>query len=168
MAGTPWPTAHADRLRELIKEASCSAATLARDLSSEFGTMFTRCMVIAKVHRLKLELPRRPIRSTRAQTLARKRRWYRQRQRERERAAAQAPPPAPPAPPHDTPSCDLFALTSERCRWPVGDPRDAGFGFCGEPAIGCYCARHDALAFNRSGKRGRGLNMQRGRDGSWR
>lgn len=33
-------------------------------------------------------------------------------------------------PPTDT-SCSILELTSERCHWPYGDPRDKDFFFCG-------------------------------------
>lgn len=32
------------------------------------------------------------------------------------------------------------------CRWPVGDPRDDSFGYCGAPADGNYCASHATLS----------------------
>ena len=38
----------------------------------------------------------------------------------------------------------LTELTSSTCRWPVGDPRDPGFGFCGHPPKtgSVYCGFH--------------------------
>lgn len=38
----------------------------------------------------------------------------------------------------------LVELTTETCRWPCGDPREASFFFCGaKPASGkSYCAMH--------------------------
>ena len=43
----------------------------------------------------------------------------------------------------------LANLEQNECRWPIGDPRDAGFHFCGErQASGRpYCAHHWAMAF---------------------
>jgi hypothetical protein len=42
----------------------------------------------------------------------------------------------------------LCALTPETCHWPLGDPRDRDFRFCGAPAIEPpYCAHHRALAY---------------------
>lgn len=45
----------------------------------------------------------------------------------------------------------LLELTSTTCRWPFGDPKDAGFGFCG---CACseeqpYCDEHTAKARSR-------------------
>lgn len=56
-----------------------------------------------------------------------------------------------PAPEPDVPSDPeipveqrrtLLQLTSETCRWPVGDPRQPGFFFCGAAAKGTYCEHH--------------------------
>jgi GcrA cell cycle regulator len=43
----------------------------------------------------------------------------------------------------------LANLEQNECRWPIGDPRDADFHFCGErQASGRpYCAQHWAMAF---------------------
>lgn len=42
----------------------------------------------------------------------------------------------------------LLELTPNSCRWPVGDPADDTFGFCGAPTCGTdtYCKAHTALA----------------------
>ena len=43
----------------------------------------------------------------------------------------------------------LLELTSHSCRWPIGDPKDADFHFCGkEVMLGKnYCEEHMAEAF---------------------
>lgn len=40
-------------------------------------------------------------------------------------------------------------LTHSSCRWPVGDPKDADFHFCGKEALPDkpYCAEHAAIAY---------------------
>lgn len=42
------------------------------------------------------------------------------------------------------------------CRWPLGDPGEAGFGFCAGPAITGhpYCAEHCAIAYVPARRRG--------------
>jgi len=42
------------------------------------------------------------------------------------------------------------------CLWPIGDPADADFRFCGEPAQAArpYCAEHCALAYVNRGDGG--------------
>lgn len=62
-----------------------------------------------------------------------------------------------------TPAADLARrnlLTCEQlshttCKWPIGNPGDPGFGFCGEtkPLDGKpYCAEHSKRAFTNTGK----------------
>lgn len=47
----------------------------------------------------------------------------------------------------------LDALTSDMCRWPLGDPRREGFGFCGaHVAQGSYCEEHAGMAYRRVGE----------------
>lgn len=43
----------------------------------------------------------------------------------------------------------ILELTEKTCRWPVGDPREGTFGYCGAEAYGAhpYCAEHVAIAF---------------------
>lgn len=44
---------------------------------------------------------------------------------------------------------DLVDLTSHSCRWPIGDPKDEDFHFCGQEAMlgKPYCEKHIAEAF---------------------
>ncbi len=53
--------------------------------------------------------------------------------------------PLPEAPPSDVPTVhSVQDLKEHHCRWPVGDPRDAAFGFCGAhraPGVS-YCTHH--------------------------
>ncbi|GEO79939.1 GcrA family cell cycle regulator [Pararhodospirillum oryzae] len=43
----------------------------------------------------------------------------------------------------------LVDLSAHTCRWPIGDPRDPGFHFCGKPTLPGkpYCAEHAAIAY---------------------
>jgi GcrA cell cycle regulator len=72
------------------------------------------------------------------------------------------PKPAPPRPPRppvattpkpaapDKATVGLQQLEAHHCRWPVGDPRLPGFGFCGaEPKPGKpYCDKHEGRAYD--------------------
>ena len=44
---------------------------------------------------------------------------------------------------------DLMDLQPRMCRWPSGDPKEEGFGFCGSRTISGipYCAEHAKLAY---------------------
>lgn len=46
-------------------------------------------------------------------------------------------------------ACSLLELTEDTCRWPVGDPGEPGFFFCGQsPLKGApYCGPHCRKAF---------------------
>jgi GcrA cell cycle regulator len=70
--------------------------------------------------------------------------------------AKQAPslPPAPrkiekPAAQEQRLRVPLIALKANECRWPLGDPRDEDFGFCGSGSIPGlpYCAEHAKVAY---------------------
>lgn len=74
--------------------------------------------------------------------------------------AGQLAPPTPinPAanrPLTDAPLISILELTERVCRWPVGDPREEGFGFCGaavQPGLP-YCGGHAVLAFQAPARR---------------
>ncbi len=50
----------------------------------------------------------------------------------------------------------LLDLTERMCRWPIGDPRQPGFYFCGKQAMPGlpYCAEHAAKAYQTPQRRG--------------
>ncbi len=49
----------------------------------------------------------------------------------------------------------LADLEANDCRWPIGDPKDAAFHFCGEPKLAerSYCEAHWQMAFQPSRSR---------------
>jgi GcrA cell cycle regulator len=53
----------------------------------------------------------------------------------------------------------LIELQARDCRWPIGDPRDAGFHFCGAPQSGSssYCELHWRASFDESKSRVRAV-----------
>ncbi|MFQ5567414.1 MAG: GcrA family cell cycle regulator [Paracoccaceae bacterium] len=44
---------------------------------------------------------------------------------------------------------DLLELTERTCKWPIGDPTEENFHFCGLPSVAGkpYCEHHVAVAF---------------------
>jgi len=54
----------------------------------------------------------------------------------------------------------VIDLSAHTCRWPIGDPREPGFHFCGKPAIPGkpYCSEHAAVAYVTSSSRGSNSN----------
>ena len=49
----------------------------------------------------------------------------------------------------------LVDLDSHTCRWPIGDPRDEDFGFCGKKVRTgqTYCDEHAAMAYVKTVRR---------------
>lgn len=164
MPSSSWT---ADRVTTLttLWRAGRSAAEIAKTLGG-----VTRNAVIGKAHRLGLAVRMEPSapRRVRAERPATPR---------PRRAAPQKPPPPPAAPavrvrPGARPPIEAIArlfdgaaLTARVCRWPVGDPKAEGFGYCGAAVVakGPYCPGHHAAAYRPwpqegpgPGKRGRG------------
>ncbi len=51
---------------------------------------------------------------------------------------------------------DLLDLRAAQCRWPIGDPREDGFAFCGRQTTGIsYCEHHARIAFQPAARRRR-------------
>jgi GcrA cell cycle regulator len=42
---------------------------------------------------------------------------------------------------------NIVTLEAHMCRWPIGDPQDSSFTFCGRSASGVYCGQHRAAAY---------------------
>jgi GcrA cell cycle regulator len=55
---------------------------------------------------------------------------------------------APETSPDPSTRCTLMELTQSSCRWPIGDPCDKDFFFCGAPSSAVYCTYHARVAFN--------------------
>jgi len=45
--------------------------------------------------------------------------------------------------------CSLLELAHDQCRWPINDPRDRDFAFCGNASIAgfSYCTVHTRMAY---------------------
>jgi len=121
----------------------------ARQIAKQLGGV-TRNAVIGKIHRLGLSgratpsLPRaRPVREPRPA-----------RPRSTTRVVAPLRPrlvPVESAPEPEGPGLikDTLQLRAHVCRWPIGDPQDPSFSFCGVAAEGegPYCHLHRGRAY---------------------
>lgn len=57
-------------------------------------------------------------------------------------------PPTPIVADDEPGSATIHTLNAQVCRWPIGDPREEGFTFCGaDKARGPYCEAHGAVAY---------------------
>ena len=75
----------------------------ASEIAQILGDEITRNAVIGKAHRLGLSGRPSPI---------------------RKKPSAEASPPS---------GATILSLTDRMCKWPIGDPREPGFHFCGRP-----------------------------------
>lgn len=146
-----WTDERVEMLRKLWTDGH-SANQIARQLGG-----VTRNAVIGKVHRLGLSgriTPARPPKRIPRPKL----------QRPQQNASGNLPAlPRQPAPPRPAPQLDMIEpdrlsdgslrsvrdLSEQVCKWPIGDPAEKGFGFCGrEKACNSpYCAEHARVAF---------------------
>jgi GcrA cell cycle regulator len=139
-----------ERITELTRmwREGLSASQVARQLGG-----VSRSAVIGKVHRLGIagrSLPSRPrnsggrpanaVRASPGRAL-------------RKPVLHRAPRPAPPPTmAFEVPAtATILTLVEDSCRWPIGNPDEAGFGFCGRPRLGggSYCQGHGSMALRR-------------------
>jgi len=155
-----WTDERVETLKKLWTEGH-SASQIANQLGG-----VSRNAVIGKVHRLGLSgrsTPSRPVK--RPPALA----------RPKPRAATATPAsgkedaapatsrgqkrrgePLAPLPLDDGETASVLTLRESMCKWPIGDPADSSFAFCGRKAsCGPYCAEHASVAFQPSRKTAR-------------
>lgn len=144
MTQSAWTDERVDRLKRLWLEGR-TAEQIARELKNGIS----RSAVLGKVHRLGLSAGR-PGRVPAASRPGTPRaRVERSVTRPVKRAATDAPALSFESAP-DLPSRGMTILTVKpgQCRWPYGDPADAGFSLCGRPvARGAFCAGHAAVGY---------------------
>jgi GcrA cell cycle regulator len=148
--GPGWTDPRTERLKQLWADGRSAS-----EIAALLGEV-TRNAVIGKVHRLGLagRATRQPRRSSP--------RRDRSGRVEMRRAPARfvrptAPLMPPPPPPVAALMLPLRQLRADQCRYPIGDPQEEGFGFCGckkAPGIP-YCEHHADIAYNPAARRGR-------------
>ena len=161
MSGT-WNDERVEGLKDLWADGF-SASQPASKLTAEFDHEFTRNMVISKCHRLGLS------RDPQKNAINRKKGWknYRKRTKPGTTEAKQQPTlrqsalasvleraPRESIPVADNPAdfpdrVKLQQLTERSCRWPIGDPKEPDFGFCGKTKVTGlpYCEHHARRAY---------------------
>jgi GcrA cell cycle regulator len=119
-----------------------SASQIAKQLGG-----VTRNAVIGKIHRLGLSGRGAPSAATRAPRVAapRARRLARPVPPPRQVQPAPLAPPPPAAPEGPGLIDNLVHLAAHIGKWPIGDPKNPDFSFCGRRSEGRYCATHERL-----------------------
>jgi GcrA cell cycle regulator len=145
-----WNDAAVTKLKELY-ELGKSATQIAWEFSN-----CTRNAVIGKLHRAGMTTPRP--KGRKPTELKREHPRPRRKKIEEpyglERMEAFLPPE--PERPAEMRKCSLMQLTSKSCRWPIGDPRDPDFFFCGNAIAGeftVYCDHHNQIAYTTAAQR---------------
>ena len=133
-----WTEDRVEQLKSLWTEG-LSASQIARAL----GGGVTRNAVIGKVHRLGLAGRATPTRSDRPRLPSAPRMSMR---------SHQPPPPIVEEDPvtlDDGSFATVLTINNAMCRWPIGDPSDNEFHFCGrKPKAGSpYCEAHARKAY---------------------
>ncbi|MEL7033409.1 MAG: GcrA family cell cycle regulator [Pseudomonadota bacterium] len=158
-----WTEDRVEVLKKLWAEGH-SASQIAKELGG-----VTRNAVIGKVHRLGLSgraTPSRPVK--RPPRLARPKprvqpdgtvvtpkpqRVIAEAELKQTEKAAMLTALAP-QPLSDGEAATILTLRDSMCKWPIGDPADPKFAFCGRKAnCGPYCAEHAKVAFQPAKKR---------------
>jgi GcrA cell cycle regulator len=153
-----WDATSEQRLRELFKDGH-TALEIANRLSVEFGPV-TRNAVIGKWSRLRLPDENggarrnggRPPKNPAPKPNPATEEPMQAQKTEPKRIGVQYIPRPDPIVTIELPTTGrvtLLDLREGHCRYPMGDPRDEGFRFCGEHApIGVsYCAAHRQLCY---------------------
>ncbi len=143
-----WSEEAVDHLHFLIAEGLPQSAIGAR-----LG--MTRSAIAGKIDREGLVLMRsakNPDRPVQAPTRVRKRKPKLAAMPSRTASRPSKPEPCRPPPDvvlPDSVPIDLMGLNAATCRWPIGDPCEPGFFFCGAPPRDGkpYCGGHCAIAY---------------------
>ncbi|MCG8443546.1 MAG: GcrA cell cycle regulator [Caulobacterales bacterium] len=149
-----WTDDRVERLKKLWSEG-LSASQIAKELGG-----VTRNAVIGKVHRLGLSGRATPSRPPRRVIKPRAPRVARRPLRPLVTTPvtpAPAPTPVEPQPLPNGEFATVLTLSNHICKWPIGDPSDPGFRFCGRKAQAgsSYCEAHAQVAFQPARRRRR-------------
>jgi GcrA cell cycle regulator len=139
-----WTDARIETLTALWR-SGLSASQIAKALGG-----VTRNAVIGKVHRLGLAGRATPQSPRQIRTARARARPARPRQLSQKPLRGTVDPARAPEPEviDSVGAFDLAELATHACRWPIGDPRASGFGFCGGPVnAGPYCEAHRRRAY---------------------
>ncbi len=165
-----WSAADTETLRRLWDEGHS-----ARVIGSKVG--YSRNAVIGKAHRLGLAKHLTTMPGERKKPKAKPYNpgaFRKSRAKPPELRVARVKPVRPQeVPPPAARMVSLMELRPNDCKWPIGDPAQEGFGFCGARQFASfpYCQHHVALAYVPVARRGAAPKLptlHSGVNGSWR
>jgi GcrA cell cycle regulator len=136
-----WTQERVEQLQNYVKAGlTCS------QIAGEIGV--TRNAVIGKIHRLGLS-PGRPAASPARESPPRVRRPRLFSRPTLRVVSGKAPAVAIETAVVSTQRCSLLELAHGRCRWPINDPGNADFAFCGNDSTDgfSYCPGHARMAY---------------------
>lgn len=147
MSVATWTTERTEQLRNcVVTGLTCS------QIAAEIGV--TRNAVIGKIHRLGLSPTRQP-----GGSCAPRARKSQQRRLLR-LIGAEAPSIVADVgtelvPIESAQPCSLLDIDHGKCHWPLGDPHEDGFAFCGNNAVTgfSYCVGHARMAYRLPARR---------------
>lgn len=146
-----WPDEAVAVMRRMWSEEGASASLIANALTEKFCARVTRNAVIGKVNRLGFSKPEKKVSLARRTKKSAARRPLPVVKQSLTPAAPIVVAPLPVDPiAENSALISLSDLREATCRFPIGDPRDEGFGFCGAPSplVGSpYCAFHHRIAY---------------------
>lgn len=139
---TNWSEAEV-RMAAMLWNDGHSASITARKINHKFGMSRSRCSIIGLINRL--GFPKRQTKFNRH--VKRRPKSNPKLQVSRRRHKSRALLPAPEMRP-----CNILELNNNRCRFPIGDPGNKGFHFCGADTYGepPYCQFHSRIAHYRT------------------
>lgn len=133
-----WTDERVALLKKLWGEGKTAA-----EIAKELGGV-TRNAVIGKAHRLKLSNRVSPIQQNNTKSVKKE-----QTKPEPKRPSKAAKNAAYVEKPVSGSGVTLYELKEKMCRWPIGDPREEDFRFCGCHSISGlpYCSEHSKIAY---------------------
>ena len=135
---------------ELLK-SHFAAGLSCREIACEIGV--SRNAVIGKLSRLSLTREKKPTTRRTSERTGRSRSVPRLQYRILRKLFNEAPPAEADQTIHGEQHCSLLELSEEKCRWPISNPGEEDFCFCGNRPLDSlpYCAGHSRLAYRRAG-----------------
>jgi len=154
--GLPPVFWNADREAELKTLLDIRPALSARDIAAEMGV--TRNVIIGKTRRMGWMLGLtendggriRKMRNPRPEKKPKAAKPRREQDQSRPKLVFDRRPLSEPFIPPMEQRCSIMELDHTRCRWPIGEPGEDSFAFCGGKPLGDfpYCEPHCRAAYN--------------------